>query len=227
MGTLRAFNAPHKGPSPGRRTKGETQVLSKPSNISNSEHSAPPVTSAEWETNQTRIGKSTFASISGGKLPILSTILLSSFTLSPSSRQSRHSFLSICLRERLAYCPSQNRTCGFSASGSSSSLQLPVPDVRRQMRLLHILEESIDFRFILLTGLNRFTLSHCGSRVPLSTLKPNLAAFGSKAEYRLLATLYRVRSLTALYYLHRTGALPRYYYRPYGYELLTITPRRN
>ena len=37
-------------------------------------------------------------------------------------------------------------------------------------------EEHIDFRAILLTGLNRFTLSHCGSRTPLPTLKPHLAA---------------------------------------------------
>ena len=38
------------------------------------------------------------------------------------------------------------------------------------------LRESIGFRSILLTGLYRFTLSHCGSRTPLPTLKPHLAA---------------------------------------------------
>lgn len=48
-------------------------------------------------------------------------------------------FRGICVRERLVYCPSQNRTCGFPASGSSSSLRLPVPDIRRQMRLFHII----------------------------------------------------------------------------------------
>ena len=37
-------------------------------------------------------------------------------------------------------------------------------------------EEGIGFRSILLTGLYRFTLSHCGSRTPLPTLKPHLAA---------------------------------------------------
>ena len=35
---------------------------------------------------------------------------------------------------------------------------------------------GIGFRFILLTGLYRFTLSHCGSCAPLPTLKPRLAA---------------------------------------------------
>ena len=37
-------------------------------------------------------------------------------------------------------------------------------------------EEHIGFRSLLLTGLNHFTLSHCGSRTPMPTLKPNLTA---------------------------------------------------
>ena len=52
------------------------------------------------------------------------------------------------------------------------------------MRFLHIdcritacdHRESIGFRSLLLTGLYRFTLSHCGSRTPLPTLKPHLTA---------------------------------------------------
>ena len=47
-----------------------------------------------------------------------------------SSRQSRHSFQSIS-SERLAYCPSQNRTCGFPAYGSSNSHWRPVPYIGR------------------------------------------------------------------------------------------------
>ena len=41
-------------------------------------------------------------------------------------------------------------------------------------------EEGIGFRSILLTGLYRFTLSHCGSRTPLPTLKPHLTASASR-----------------------------------------------
>ena len=40
--------------------------------------------------------------------------------------------------------------------------------------------ESIGFRSLLLTGLYRFTLSHCGSRTPLPTLKPHLTAPASR-----------------------------------------------
>ena len=36
--------------------------------------------------------------------------------------------------------------------------------------------DGIGFRSISLTGLNRFTLAHCGSRAPLPTLKPHLTA---------------------------------------------------
>ena len=36
--------------------------------------------------------------------------------------------------------------------------------------------KHIDFRTLLLTGLNCFTLTHCSSHTPLPTLKPNLAA---------------------------------------------------
>ena len=38
------------------------------------------------------------------------------------------------------------------------------------------LEDGIGFRSIYLTGLYRFTLSHCGSCTPLPTLKPHLTA---------------------------------------------------
>ena len=37
-------------------------------------------------------------------------------------------------------------------------------------------EEHIGFHSIYITGLNRFTLSHCGSRTPMPTLKPHLTA---------------------------------------------------
>ena len=36
--------------------------------------------------------------------------------------------------------------------------------------------KHIGFRTIFITGLNRFALSHCGSRTPLPTLKPRLTA---------------------------------------------------
>ena len=36
--------------------------------------------------------------------------------------------------------------------------------------------EHIGFRSLYITGLNHFTLSHCGSRTPLPTLKPGLTA---------------------------------------------------
>ena len=38
------------------------------------------------------------------------------------------------------------------------------------------LEDGIGFRSLYLTRLYRFTVSHCGSRTPLPTLKPHLAA---------------------------------------------------
>ena len=38
------------------------------------------------------------------------------------------------------------------------------------------MKDYLGFRSICLTGLNRFTVSHCGSRTPLPTLKPHLAA---------------------------------------------------
>jgi hypothetical protein len=42
------------------------------------------------------------------------------------------------------------------------------------------LKEGIDFRSLYLTGLYRFTLSHCGSCTPLPTLKPHLAALAPR-----------------------------------------------
>ena len=41
-------------------------------------------------------------------------------------------------------------------------------------------EDGIGFRSIYLTGLYCFTLSHCGSRTPLPTLKPHLAALAPR-----------------------------------------------
>ena len=38
------------------------------------------------------------------------------------------------------------------------------------------IEDYLGFRSIYLTGLNRFTVSHCGSRTPMPTLKPHLTA---------------------------------------------------
>lgn len=55
-----------------------------------------------------------------------------------SSRQSRHSFQYI-LSERLAYCPSQNRTCGFPAYGSSNSHSIPDSYIGCQMRFCDII----------------------------------------------------------------------------------------
>ena len=56
--------------------------------------------------------------------------------LPSSSRQSRHSFLKYC--ERLAYCPSRNRTCGFPAYSSSNQHRFPSPDILRQVRFLDV-----------------------------------------------------------------------------------------
>ena len=68
-------------------------------------------------------------------------------------------------------------------------------------------EKHLGFRSLLLTGLNRFTLSHCGSRTPCPTLKPRLTASAPRTRYRLLAKLCRIGTYTQLYYTHRTGAL--------------------
>jgi len=68
------------------------------------------------------------------------------------------------------------------------------------------IEDYIGFRSLLITGLNRFTLSHCGSRTPCPTLKPHLTASAPRTRYRLFAKLYRVGAFTQLYYTHRTGA---------------------
>ena len=67
--------------------------------------------------------------------------------------------------------------------------------------------KHIDFRSILLTGLYRFTLSHCGSRTPLPTLKPHLTALAPRLCTGCLLWLYRGRTLTCLYIKRRTGAL--------------------
>lgn len=53
----------------------------------------------------------------------------------------------IFLREGIAYCPSQNRTCGFPAYGSSNQHQFPVPDVLGQVRFLHIVIPNPVVRF--------------------------------------------------------------------------------
>ena len=42
------------------------------------------------------------------------------------------------------------------------------------------LKDGIGFRSILLTGVYRFALSHCGSCTPLPTLKPHLAALAPR-----------------------------------------------
>ena len=60
--------------------------------------------------------------------------------------------------------------------------------------------------FYIITRLNRFTVSHCGSHTPCPTLKPRLATLAPRTRYRLFAKLYRVRTFTQLYYTHRTGA---------------------
>ena len=41
-------------------------------------------------------------------------------------------------------------------------------------------KKGIGFRFLWPTGLYRFTLSHCGSCTPLSTLKPHLTALAPR-----------------------------------------------
>ena len=38
------------------------------------------------------------------------------------------------------------------------------------------IKDYLGFRSVYLTGLNRFTVSHCGSRTPMPTLKPHLTA---------------------------------------------------
>ena len=58
----------------------------------------------------------------------------------------------------------------------------------------------------LLTGLNRFTLSHCGSRTPLPTLKPGLTTQAPRLCTGCPLRLCRVRTLTELHYKRRTGA---------------------
>jgi len=73
-------------------------------------------------------------------------------------------------------------------------------------------QETHRLPLFLITRLHRFTLSHCGSRTPCPTLKPNLAALAPRTRYRLLAKLYRAGSFTQLYYTHRTGALLRQVY---------------
>jgi hypothetical protein len=57
-----------------------------------------------------------------------------------------------------------------------------------------------------ITGLNRFTLSHCGSHTPCPTLNPSLAASAPRTRYRWVAKPYRAWTLTTLYYVRRTGA---------------------
>ena len=76
----------------------------------------------------------------------------------------------------------------------------------RSVLAAYCVEDHIGFRSFYLTGLNRFTLSHCGSRTPYPTLKPHLAVSAPRTRYRLFARLYRVGSFTQLYYTHRTGA---------------------
>ena len=58
-----------------------------------------------------------------------------------------------------------------------------------------------------ITGLNRFTLSYCGSHTPLSTLKPCLAAQAPRLCTGCPLRLCRGRTFTLLSYTHRTGAL--------------------
>ena len=66
--------------------------------------------------------------------------------------------------------------------------------------------ERIGFRLSLLTRLNRFTLSHCGSHTPMPTLKPNLAASAPRLSTGCPLRLCRAWTLTMLYFTHRTGA---------------------
>jgi len=67
-------------------------------------------------------------------------------------------------------------------------------------------KESIGFRSLLLTGLNRFTLSHCGSHTPLPTLKPDLTTKAPRLCTGCPLRLCRARTLTELHYKRRTGA---------------------
>ena len=67
-------------------------------------------------------------------------------------------------------------------------------------------EDGIGFRSIYLTGLYCFTLSHCGSRTPLPTLKPCLAALAPRLCTGCLLGFTGFGISPKLYYLHRTGA---------------------
>ena len=69
---------------------------------------------------------------------------------------------------------------------------------RRGSRLPHVT----------LTGLNRFTLSYCGSRTSLPTLKPCLAARAPRLRTGCPLQLYREWTFTILSHAHRTGAPP-------------------
>ncbi len=57
-----------------------------------------------------------------------------------------------------------------------------------------------------ITGLNRFTLSHCGSRTSLPTLKPCLATRAPRLCTGCPLRLCRGWTFTVLSYTHRTGA---------------------
>ena len=50
--------------------------------------------------------------------------------------------------ERLAYCPSQNRTCGFLAYGSSNRHLIPVPYIGCQMRFGNVVIPHSQILFV-------------------------------------------------------------------------------
>ena len=56
----------------------------------------------------------------------------------PNSRVDSSTLLSRFRLVKGCRCPSQNRTCGFPAYGSSNSLRLPAPDIHLQLRLRNV-----------------------------------------------------------------------------------------
>ena len=127
-------------------------------------------------------------------------------SVSPRGTISCCSLRSICFHRLLRYyeavrlLPYRQVLSVYKTSIPLTGLRRSVADLPGMQLLLHALATLLDpdgtcitsqlrssiaacdqrngigFRFILLTGLYRFTLSHCGSCAPLPTLKPHLTA---------------------------------------------------